>query len=139
MADITREQVKAYLEAFRDVRIVLFDDLIRDPLGVTQSLVDFLGGGKDVEIDVGGVYNMSGIPKKKLLNRIVFGKTDAEVWMKRRLPRKLKDKVKSLVYRYNMVRTPMNADTRATLQQLYVEDIGRLSALLGRDLLFWLR
>jgi hypothetical protein len=132
------EQVKAYLETFRDVHIVLFDDLIKDPTGVTRELIDFLGAEGEVKIDVGHGYNRSGIPKNKLVNRIVFGKTDGEVWLKRHFPRNLKDKVKEIVYRRNLIRTPMNADTRLRLQRFYAEDITNTSRLIGRDLTFWL-
>lgn len=58
------EQVKAYMDAFDDVLVVLTEELRTEPANVIKKVFDFLNI-ENVEIDFTQEYNPSGIPRFK--------------------------------------------------------------------------
>ena len=62
------------MEGFHDVRVCLFDDLVKDPLALVRSLYDFLSVDTSFAPDVSSSYNISGIPRSRLLNNFFIRK-----------------------------------------------------------------
>ncbi len=135
------DQVKAYLEQFRKVRIFLYEDLRNNPQHVLEQIQQFLG--IDVlPLEVGGELNVSGKPRLAFVNRFLKKKNVLKTWMGQWLPaalrRRLRLRVQQVVYRHNLEKMAMHPETRQRLIELYRPEILRLQALIGRDLSAWL-
>jgi len=68
-------QVSAYLEAFDRIHCCWYDEFRRDPAGVVNSVLQFLGLGPVDGLDTRARYNVSGTPKSPihaLVARLVY-------------------------------------------------------------------
>ena len=137
-------QVKAFLEQFNRVLVLLYDDFKTDPMAVTRKVCQFLEVDDRFQPkDTQTRYNATGIPRFKILNRIFLMKNPGQQalrkvgsfllsedrWVK------LRENLRSSLY----AKARMKPETRAYLQDLFREDILRLQELLHRDLGTWLR
>ncbi|HEC50029.1 MAG TPA: sulfotransferase [Candidatus Desulfofervidus auxilii] len=136
-------QVKAYLESYSKVKIYLFDDLKRNPLDLVQDIYRFLEvDDLFVPSNIGEKFNISGVPKNKLINEFLTR------------PNPLKSAIKPLVKLFlsehniqrlynellqrNLKKPQMKPKTREYLKNLYKKDILKLQDLINRDLTHWL-
>jgi hypothetical protein len=137
------EQVKAYMDNFPDVKVLLYDDLKRDPRGFMEDLAVFLGAAGAAASGAGGErYNPSEVPfswrlhqwlKKPDLVSSVFPFVKI-IPLEKRI--EWTQRLKSLnVGR----RLRMKPRTRRRLKALYRDDVMRLQGLIGRDLSAWLK
>lgn len=131
--------LKRYFDIFpRDqVKICIFEEFKNDPARVIVDLFDFLGVDTNFLPDTSIRHNPAGIPKSRLLSRLLFDSTLIRT-AKSVLPESVQGLVKRV--RQQNLRTPPTfpADLRAELLDLYREDILKLEALLDRDLSIWL-
>jgi hypothetical protein len=135
------QQVKAYLENFKKVKIFLSEELGSNPGGVVKSLEEFLEIDQ-VPLDFGGPLNVSGEPKVEALNKFLKKPNLLKKFVGQLLPkdlrRKMRLKVQSTVYKYNLEKKEMNPETKEELKRIYRDDIIKLQELIGRDLSGWL-
>jgi hypothetical protein len=132
------ERLRPFYERFdRDrIRVVLFDDFVRDRHGVLRELFSFLGVDPAFEPDTSIVYNSSGRIVNPLLR---FAWTHSNVLRARVqpwLPRPVREAGWALIQR-NLSRPPLPPDLRAALVERYRADILELERLLDRDLSRW--
>lgn len=134
-------QVKAYLDNFRNVKIYLSDDLRKDPNGVVTSLEEFLKIDL-VPLEFGDALNVSGEAKVEALNKFLKKPNPLKKFIGNFLPkdvrRKMRLKVQSTVYKYNLEKKEMLPETSAQLKKIYREDVLKLQDLIKRDLSNWL-
>ena len=139
------DQVRRYLDAFgRDaVRVVIFDDFVRDTGAVYADVLSFLGVEAGVARPAFVVVN----PNKEARSRLVRGLLRHPPSLVRRLARavlprpsrrRLARGVKRLNQRHTP-RVPMRPGLRRRLQEELAPEVERLAALLGRDLSAWTR
>jgi hypothetical protein len=136
-------QVKVFMEAFRRVKVILYDDFKKDPLTTIKQVCEFLEVNTDYQpADTSTHYNATGIPRFKTLNNIFLMKNilqrsirnvgrfilTEDGWVK------LRENLRAKLY----VKTSMKPKTRAYLQGVFREDILKLRDLLDRDLSAWL-
>lgn len=135
-------QVKAYLDHFRKVKIYLSEDLRNDPEGLVQSLEDFLAIDS-VPLLFGDNLNASGEPKSEAINKFLkkpnLLKKIVGGLLPKELRRKLRLKVQSTVYQYNLEKKEMKPETREKLKKYYREDVLKLQELINRDLGSWIK
>ncbi len=137
-------QVKAFKTGFSRVKVCLYENFKKEPLAVIKQVCQFL------EVDPGfqpantrARYNVSGIPRFKSLNNIFLMKNMVQRTLRKVGSRvltedgwvKLREGLRAKLY----VKAVMNPDTRAYLQQVFLEDILRLQDLLAMDLGVWLK
>jgi len=138
------EQVKADMDAFDEVLVVLTEELRNEPQEVIKKVFDFLGI-KNIEIDFTHVYNPSGIPKyrwihsflnqsnpvkeviAKLLSPFVSRKTLQEL---ARIGRSKNIKGKLILE---------DEDLKKELYLYYKPQILKLQKLIGKDLSIWMK
>ena len=138
-AGLYSEQVKRYLKVFPDdqMRIFLYEDL-QDTATVVREILTFLGVDTEVQIDTSIHHNASGVPKSRWLYQFFSDKHPVKEMLKPFFPKsirhKLGEKAKSMV----LEKTTMKPSTRRRLTEYFQPDIGRLEALIGRDLSPWL-
>jgi hypothetical protein len=124
-----------YLAAFpRDrIKILFFDDFVRDPVRVLNDAFVFLGV---CEVDAKFVVdrrNQSGIIRNPALRRLWTGTALIRARLRSHLPRGLRDPVGRWVLR-SMERPSLPPDVRLAAQGYFLDDIARLESITGRDL-----
>ena len=117
--------------------IVRFEDLVRDPLPVAQSLFGFLDVAADFSPDVEPVSNPGGLPRNKALHRFLADKRVMN-FGKRYIPERLLDAAKTLRNK-NLEKQKMTPGERQASLDVFREDILKTQDLIGQDLSTWLR
>ena len=131
------EQIKDYLDNFDRVKIILFDDYAKDPLGTVRALYSFLEVDAGHVPDTGKIYNPAGEARSKILLQLTYGNNPLNRLLTKILPKKLRDEMTRLSSKYNLRRTAMKTAETAYLQKLYQLEIKKLSGLTGQDLSMW--
>lgn len=137
-------QVKAYLENFSNVKIYLYDDFKENPLKVVQDIYRFLGVDDSfVPKNIKTQFNVSGIPKNKLLQRFLTKpnmlKKAIKPFVKVLIPKGTRQKIINKLINNNLEKSQMKPEAREYLKDIYREDILKLQELIKRDLSHWLK
>lgn len=136
-------QVKAYKEHFRCVKVYLHDDFEENPRELIKDVYEFLEIDNSFVPDMRLRLNVSVLPKSAVLGNFLTQ------------PNILKDAVRPILRlfmsdeklgqlvesakRNNLYKPRMKEDTRKYLKAYYREDILRLQDLINKDLSAWLR
>lgn len=121
------------------IHVILFEDLTKNPVGVTQDLYRFLGVDPTFVPDTSQKHNVGGVPKNQALQRAVT------IIRRSRLRKLMVDYVPTQwrtaytnMHKGNLEKAPpMPADAAALLTDLYRQDVADLQDLLQRDLAIW--
>ncbi len=136
-------QLKRYFDAFDQdqIRVYLYEDLESDRVRFAQSVYRFLAVDDSVVPDVSLRYNMSGVPKNKLLSSLVDRRDHpVKTVLRPLLPAGLRKRLSTSVKNRNLVKPPPLApEIRRELIEVYRDDIVKLEGLIGRDLSAWLQ
>jgi hypothetical protein len=140
------EQVRRYFDVFgRDaVRVIIFDDLKADTPGAYRQTLEFLDLDPSVEVALNAV-NVSKTLRFPALRRflhapprwwyrgpVALGRVLVPAMQRRRINQWLMQ-----INARKEARPPMDPATRRQLQDDFLPEIERLSALLDRDLTHW--
>lgn len=133
------DQLSRYFERFprEQLCVVLFDDLRRDAVALTQRVYEFVGVDHSFVPDFSTPHATGGMPRSRLLERILTNRTlrhaleplvpaGAANWVRR--------------FRGRQMRKPpaLPADLRRELTEPFRTDILETSKLIGRSLEHWL-
>ena len=131
--------VKAYLDNFEDVHIIMYEDFKGDTAKAVKKTLEFLGVDSKVSLDTGSRYNVGGKSWKTPFLKHFF--------MKDNLVRKLLRKVFSFSVRKKLrifiesilkqKSKPINKETRENLVMFFKEDVSKLEQLLRINLKHW--
>ena len=153
------EQVKAYMDAFPNVYVVLYDDVRRDIFSTIRGFFRFLGVDDTVAIALNAPhYNATGTPLIGLFNTILNGFQKALMTKRSRIKNtlmriagwfvdwdtvrvRLRDRIFNEIQRLrfmNARKMPMPSASRRRLSDIYRLDILKLQKLINRDLSAWL-
>jgi len=132
------QRMKRYYDLFdrEQIKIYLFDDFKRGPGDLIRDLFGFLGVDTGFEPDTTVRHNPANVPKSALLNRILYQPRVIR-GVKAVLPARLEKVAKRLRQRNLRPAPSFPPDLRATLLDLYQDDIHRLEELIERDLSAW--
>lgn len=132
-------RLKRYFDEFprEQLKIFLFDDFRREPARTMSELFDFVGVDTGVPLDTTSKHNPANIPKSRLANRVLYHPRVIRT-AKTMIPVPAYDLAKR-ARQLNLKTAPkLPDDLRASLLEIYREDILKLEGLLGRDLSIWL-
>lgn len=135
-------QVEAFLGAFDNVKVILYEDFGRDTDGVVREIFEFLGLEPGVELSAGKRLNVSGAPKSRLagvVGRMVYRPYGLKRLFVPLIPEGLRYRIKTGISRFIFKRTVMSPADRKLLIEIYRKDILRLQEILNRDLSSWLK
>jgi hypothetical protein len=135
------EQVKAYLENFNDVKIVLFDDLKANAQRELAAICKFLHVDDQFIFVKRTEQNASFLPKSTLLSKLLTMESKTKFKIMNRIPENIKTSIKEQFRKFNSsnVKTPpMKAETEKKLRLEFRDDVLNLQRLIGRDLSHWL-
>lgn len=113
-------------------KLIVYDDFSLNPSAVMSEIFRFLGVDESFVPDVSRKHNVTQVPKIGWLDKLGRGLSAGQSSMLRKAGEKLRRK--------NMSGLPEIPDSiRLLLEQEYADDIGKLGALLGRDLSHWIK
>ncbi len=134
------DAVKSYLESFKSVHIVWYDDFIKDVPGTIKSIFRFLSVNPDVNIDYNKRWNEGGWQWKNPVLRWLFMSDNPFKKAYKMFSKKKKGVRTNKFFRDNFAKKaePMDSETRKNLIEYFRSDIEKLSIVTGRDLSSWL-
>lgn len=135
------DAVKAYLDNFKNVHIMWYDEFRKDPATVLKGVFEFLGVDPDVPVDYTKLWNKGGKQWKNPVLRWLF-MSDNAIKKTYKLFFKKRQGVRTNEFftKNFMEKTePMNPETRKMLIEYFTNDIQKLSSITGRDLSSWLK
>ena len=133
------EMVKAYLDAFENVHIILYEDFRDKTDEVLQGVYQFLELDVNQIVDSSIRHNVGGKRwKNKSFKKIFMNKNLLKSVLKSIIPKKIRKAVRDkLVNASTEAVVPMKVKTRNYLNQFFKEDVDKLSELINKDLTHW--
>jgi len=137
-------QVRGYIDLFGPdyVRVLLFEDLVKDPVNVCGEVFQFLGIDRGFTPDI-EKHNVSASFRFRTLQAFLVRPHPVLEDAYRRMPARLKDLLYTLLQkayalnRKTVKREPLDRGLREELAARYKDDILELEKLIGRDLSSW--
>lgn len=130
------KQVKAYLDEFKHVKILLYEDFKKDEFLFLSEIINFLGLS-EIKFQKIGKQNISGRPKIKAISRLLKDNFLKRI-LSRLLPRKIKIEITSFILNKNLQQEKIDNKSKQTLIEFYRKDIEELEKLIDKDLSSWL-
>lgn len=133
------KMVKAYLDSFEDVHIILYDDFRDKTNQVLHNVYQFLEIDKNQIVDSVSRHNVGGKKwKNKKIKQIFMKKNLVKSISKLILSKKIRKEIRDKLINVSMRETdPMQLDTRKMLNDFFKNDLEKLSNLLKQDLTHW--
>ncbi len=133
-------QLRTYCETFpaNQLRVMLFEDLLSDPVGLVGSCFEWLGVSPEFHPDVTSIRNVSGVPRTKAVALGYRMRRQLQPYLKRVVPQGVQRSVDSWLIR-GLDKPELDPALRAQLIDVYADDIKLLGELINRDLRHWLR
>ncbi len=131
------KQVKAFLDNFLNVKIVLFEDIVNSPVKTVQDIYQFLGVDVSFVPVTHRAYNISGKPKSKFINHLLFGDYKTKKFLEKIFPTGLRKELVRIIAKHNLTKITLSQQERNYLNNIYTEDIDKLAKLINRDLSKW--
>lgn len=135
------QQLKRYYDLFNreQIKVVLYEDLIRDRVGLCEQLFDFLEVDTSWEPKVNRVVNKTEVPKNNTLNFLLNRPNFAKSIAKKIIPASIRKPLAEKLKQQNKGKPKLSKKTRSQLIDVYRDDILQLQDLIHRDLSSWLR
>lgn len=134
------QQLQKYFELFppEQIKIYLYEDLVNDSIAVIQDLARALEVDDTFKPNL-TKQNVSGVPKNRLLQKVLTRKNPLKSILKPLLPKSLRKSVLQDLTKRNLGAKPtLSPQMRQNLIAIYREDILQLEKLIQRDLSQWL-
>jgi len=134
--------VKAYLDNFSQVKIMLYDEFVNNPPEFIQSIYNFLEVDSSFVPDTNTRYNVTGVHKNKFARWFItdqgIAKRISRSIVKFILPACIWSKISGRVRDYLLSRPEIKEEEKNRLKLVYKDEIYKLAGLINKDLLFWL-
>ena len=130
------EAVKAFKENFTNVKVLIFEDYIKDVDQSIESTLSFLGVSENFSFTE-TYENTSGKPKLQLINTILLRDSFVKDLVKKVLPESTRAKIKAAIHQKNLTPIIIKSEDISLLKHQYDNDIKSLEKLLGIDLSIW--
>lgn len=134
-------QLKRYLDIFdrRQIRVYLYDDYQKNPIGLVQDIFRFLGVDDSFVPDMSLRHNVAGIPRIRGLHRLLDSRHPIKKILRPFLSSERRLAIRERLRMLNLRKPPALApELYRHLLETYREDILALQGLLDRDLSHWL-
>lgn len=132
-------QVQRFLDVFGpdQVKVVLFEDFVRNPEASVQDICRFLEVDPSFRVDTSLSHNESGAPASRWVYNFIAKPNGLKEALKPLFPTAVRERLgmraKSIVLR----KVAMNENERAELAQYFASDIADLADVLHHDLRAW--
>ena len=140
-ASLYYDSVKAFLDNFSSVKIILTEEQESRPQQVLRDIFRFLNVDPNCDVNTEIRYNISGKPKSQWLHQFFFegnmARKLAQPIVRRLFSHETRIRIAQKIQEKNLTRLTINPDTKKKLQEFFEEDIQNLEKLLNRDLSLW--
>ena len=140
-ASLYYDSVKAFLENFSSVKIILTEEQEKRPQQVLRDIFRFLGVDPNCDVNTEIRYNMSGKPKSQWLHQFFFegniARKIAQPIARTLFSHETRMRIAQKIQEKNLTRLTINPETKKELHRYFEEDIQKLEKLLNRDLSLW--
>jgi len=134
------EKIKHYMKVFGEdkVKIILFDDLVTDPVKLMMEVFTFIGTDPSVKTNTSKVYNRSGKTRSKIVANFFAKPNFFKSMIKRIVPEQLRIALRLRIIEINTAGN-WNLDERSNeyLKEYFSKDVNELESLLDRKT-YWL-
>lgn len=132
------KQVEAYLESFKNVKIIIFEELIKNEEDVLRDIYDFLGCKNISDNNVKLLKeNSSGRPKFPFVTSLIY-KTNLLKWVvKAVIPKSIRKWAVKIINDSMLVKETISVEDMEFLKKHYQEDVKQLESLLGYPIDHW--
>jgi hypothetical protein len=124
------------------IKILLFDDLVKNPQAFLQELFGFIGVRADFTPDMSKRGREGGLPKRRWLHRLLTQDNPLRraiaQGMKLLVPLEKRQQLREKLVKQNIAPETLDRETHDRLIALYRDDIQQLQTLIDRDLSHWL-
>lgn len=135
------DRLERYLRTFgpERVKVLLFQDFVRDPTAVLQEMFEFVGVDPTFRVRPLAARNPGGRPRSRVLADLVVKPNPVVAAARRLLPPRVTDRVKAVLMRINTGKKgTMEPEAAEFLTRFFRRDVARVERLLGRSLETWL-
>jgi len=131
------KQVQRFLNVFgsKQVKILIFEEWIKDVKETVQELLRFLGVNAKVSNSVEMIHNPFSVPRVKLFKNIL-GNPYLRATARKVLPSSALEALQGLLFTKSQERPQMLQVDRTFLQEFYREDVKKLEEILQCKLLW---
>lgn len=136
------EPIKAFQDSFDHVKVVLSEDLSKEPNGVLTELFQFLDVEPSFRIESQLMHNVSGKPKSRLLHQTLQGDNALRKMIRpvarTILPSKeARIRVTNKIFNKNLDRMSIDPQMSKELYSYFSGDIKKTAELINKDLSHW--
>jgi len=134
-------QVKAYMENFKFIKIIRFEDFKTDFENTMVGICGFLGVNVGFQFTGKAVLNSSSFPRFGALGKLITIESKIKFKLLNYIPEETRLSMKEHFNKWNSsgkFPLPISASTRIYLHEYYKEDVSKLSELTGIDFSSWL-
>ncbi|HEY3405718.1 MAG TPA: sulfotransferase [Ohtaekwangia sp.] len=137
------EPVKAFLENFSNVKVILNEDLARRPAETLKEVFTFLGVDPEFQVQNLKIkHNVSGKPRSRWLHTFLFEGHPLRDFMRPVvrffLPHKVRENVSLKIQQSNLEPIKIDPATANLLKGEFREEVLKLQDILKKDLSRWL-
>ena len=133
------KMVKAYMENFKDVHVVLYDDFVLETNLQVRRVFNFLNISNVNDINTTNVINSGG--KKwdsRVMKDLLMGEGNMKKTLRMLLPKKVRGSIKKrLTNKFTSKSEEINESIKKELLDYYQKDIQLLEKLINKDLSKW--
>ena len=135
------DQLKRFYNVFpaEQIKVILFEDLVSDPVTTVGQLYEFIGVAPDIGLDPDVHANATRVPDdSNPLHRFINGEHWFRSTARKILPMPIRQNLRHRARKAFSKRPPrMDGDERKRFLGLFADDIRQLEGLIGRDLSAW--
>jgi len=133
------KMVRAYIENFKNVHCIIYDDFVADTNLEITKVLNFLDLDDKYKIDSTKIINMGGMSwNSAIAKEFLMGNGTLKKIIKTFISKKTRVKAKQkLVKQFTVRAADMDEDLRKKLFLFYKSDIKKLEKLIKRDLSLW--
>ena len=129
------EQIQRALKEFgeKQVKIIIFEEFITNPLKHTNQVLKFLNVNSKVPENVQEVYNQLSAPRSEFFKSIMTNKTVIKL-ARKTIPQNIRLYLEENVLTKKVSKPKMNQEDRIFLIDLYKNEVQKLKKFFGRKL-----
>ena len=132
------KMVKAYLDSFKDVHIILHEDFSFSTSTVVKEVFQFLGVDKNQKINSDIRYNVGGKSwSNNTLKKVFVTESKLKTVVKKIASKKRRKTIRDILSRPFIKQVSMKNKTREDLIRYFRKDIKKLARLINKDLTNW--
>lgn len=138
------QELVPFYERFdsKNIKILLFDDLVKNPQTFLHNLFSFVGVDPDFLPDMSKRGREGGLPKRLWLHQLLtqqnIVRSVITSVVKLIVPLEQRQMMREKLVRNNLSKEKMERNYRDQLIEIYRDDIHKLQDLIGQDLSHWL-